>query len=235
MQVKPRVGIPQALLYYHYSPLWQTFFEELGAEVIISPPTNKAIVDQGVKQTVDEACFPVKVYMGHVLDLIDKVDYLFIPRLVSVEEKAYICPKLLGLPDMVRHGIRNLPQLISPDINLHQGKHLIYKHVWQIGSLFTRSPWQIFRAFHRAQRVYHQYQQALLQGKDPETALAELSYPEQLGKTEASAGLAHPDLKVAVISHPYTLYDLHASMGLLQMLRGLGVQVFTPENVPEAV
>lgn len=29
-----RIGIPRALLYYQYYPMWQTFFEELGAEVV---------------------------------------------------------------------------------------------------------------------------------------------------------------------------------------------------------
>jgi len=33
-----KIGIPGALLYY---PMWQTFFEELGAEVVVSPPTTQ--------------------------------------------------------------------------------------------------------------------------------------------------------------------------------------------------
>lgn len=35
-----RVGIPRALLYYQYYPAWKTFFEEMGAEVVVSPPTT---------------------------------------------------------------------------------------------------------------------------------------------------------------------------------------------------
>ncbi len=27
-----KVGIPRALLYYQYYPMWKTFFEELGAK-----------------------------------------------------------------------------------------------------------------------------------------------------------------------------------------------------------
>jgi len=33
-----KIGIPQALLYYEYFPLWKNFLEGLGAEVIISGP-----------------------------------------------------------------------------------------------------------------------------------------------------------------------------------------------------
>lgn len=44
-----KIGIPQALLYYEYFPLWKNFFKSLGAELIISGPTTKEILDLGVK------------------------------------------------------------------------------------------------------------------------------------------------------------------------------------------
>jgi len=36
-----KIGIPQALLYYEYFPLWKGFLEGLDAEVIITGPTTK--------------------------------------------------------------------------------------------------------------------------------------------------------------------------------------------------
>ena len=44
-----KVGIPRALLYYYYYPLWRTFFTELGAEVVLSQPSNKEFWKQGCK------------------------------------------------------------------------------------------------------------------------------------------------------------------------------------------
>ena len=44
-------------------------------EVVVSPPTNKEILDLGVIAAVPETCLPVKFY-GHVLTLANKVDYL---------------------------------------------------------------------------------------------------------------------------------------------------------------
>jgi predicted nucleotide-binding protein (sugar kinase/HSP70/actin superfamily) len=35
-----KIGIPRALLFYHFYPLWKTFFENLGFQVILSPETN---------------------------------------------------------------------------------------------------------------------------------------------------------------------------------------------------
>lgn len=88
-----KIGIPQALLYYEYFPLWKNFLECLGAEVIISGPTTKEILDLGVRSAISEICFPVKVFYGHVMSLKDRVDYLFIPRMVCVEKNVYFCPK----------------------------------------------------------------------------------------------------------------------------------------------
>ena len=98
-----KVGIPRGLFYYQFYPLWRSFFEELGAEIIVSDNTTRKILDDGVKKCVDEACLPVKVFYGHIASLKDKVDYLFIPRYTSISKKEYICPKFGGLPDMIKH------------------------------------------------------------------------------------------------------------------------------------
>ena len=66
-----RVGIPRALLYYRYYPAWKTFFNALQAEVVLSPETNKEILDAGVRLAV-EACLPVKIYLGHLACLRDR-------------------------------------------------------------------------------------------------------------------------------------------------------------------
>ncbi|MDV3427210.1 MAG: acyl-CoA dehydratase activase-related protein, partial [Bacillota bacterium] len=51
-----KVGIPKSLLYYKYYPFIETFFIELGAEIVLSKSTNKEILNNGVKFCVDEAC-----------------------------------------------------------------------------------------------------------------------------------------------------------------------------------
>src|SRR4030067_226238 len=97
-----KVGIPRALLYYQYHPMWQTFFEELGAEVIVSPATTQAMLTAGASRVVADTCLPVKVFLGHVISLVDKCDWMFIPAIRSVESKVYNCSKFLGLPDMTK-------------------------------------------------------------------------------------------------------------------------------------
>ena len=71
-----KIGIPRGLFYFYYYPLWLKFFEMLETEVILSDRTSKSIVNDGVRNSVDEACLPVKIYHGHVINLKDRVDYL---------------------------------------------------------------------------------------------------------------------------------------------------------------
>ena len=78
-----RIGIPRALLYYQYFPAWKAFFEELGAEVVVSPPTTQAMLAGGSARVVADTCLPVKVFLGHVLSLVGECDWIFIPAVRS--------------------------------------------------------------------------------------------------------------------------------------------------------
>ena len=40
-----RVGIPRALAYYTYFPVWKAFLEGIGASVVLSRPTTRQILD----------------------------------------------------------------------------------------------------------------------------------------------------------------------------------------------
>ncbi len=227
-----KLGIPRALLYYYYYPLWKGFFEALGVEVIVSSRTTKAILDQGVKQTVDEACLPVKLFFGHVLDLRDKVDYLFVPRMVSVEKKAYICPKFLGLPDMVRHNIPDLPPVIDVTVNMSRKEKSLYESFVRAGQVFSRSSLAIRKA----------YKQGLAE-QDRFNRLNQLGFLPPESIDQMAKGLVTQNfpprqpgsLTIALLGHGYNIYDQYVSMNLTGKLREMGVRVVTGDNLTDAV
>ena len=113
---KKKVGIPYALFFYEYYPLWEEFLSRLGVEVILSKPTNKNILELGVRSSLSDICLPVKVFYGHVLSLSGYVDYILIPRMVCIEKGAFFCPKIIGLPDMIKSSLTSLCPVISPII-----------------------------------------------------------------------------------------------------------------------
>ncbi|MBI5955701.1 MAG: hypothetical protein HY871_01760, partial [Chloroflexi bacterium] len=117
-----RIGIPQALLYYQYYPMWQAFFRALGAEVVVSPPTARPTVEAGLAKMVAETCLPVKVYGGLVCHLRELgVDCVFIPAIRATEPGLFNCSKFLGLPDLIRATVEDSPPLLEIDIDVGQG------------------------------------------------------------------------------------------------------------------
>ncbi|GAB6182169.1 acyl-CoA dehydratase activase-related protein [Desulfotomaculum defluvii] len=223
-----RVGIPRALLYYYYFPLWKEFLEQLGAEVIVSDLTTKRILTRGVEHCVDEACLPIKLAFGHVQNLVDKgVDIIFLPRMVSVAQREYICPKFLGFPDMVRQNINNLPVVIDTTINLRKKQGNVKDFAQQVAAYFDKGFIKARLAFGQAMNKQKQYQDLLEQGLFPEEAMAILRGQERkFNKT-------NNDLTIAVIGHPYNIYDPFISMNLLNRLNKMGARVLTADHLTE--
>jgi len=223
-----KVGIPRALFYYYHYPLWEGFFRGIGMEVIPSPPTNKAILNSGIGAAVDEACLPVKIFYGHVMALIDRVDCLFLPRLVSVERKAYICPKLMGLPDMIAAGVTGLPRVLSPCVDLSRRGRSVGDALEPVGYQLGKSAREIKRAVKLGLAEQRRFEDLVSQGYLPVEALDMMAghhVPEPPG-----AGI-----KVAVVGHSYNLFDSHISMNLVQKLRSMGAVVVTTDQIPEEV
>ena len=42
------VGIPRALAYYLYYPMWKSFFENLGVKVVLSQETTEDVLNGGI-------------------------------------------------------------------------------------------------------------------------------------------------------------------------------------------
>lgn len=240
-----KVGIPRGLFYYRYYPLWKTFLTELGAEVIVSDCTNKRILDNGVKTCVDEACLPVKIFHGHVLNLRDKVDYLFIPRLTSISKNEYICPKIGGLPDMVRNTIKDLPQIIDTEINMRRSERDLLKAIDEIGAYFSKSRFQIRKAFKRAQKVQYMFESTVREGRLPSDIMEyfereknDFAFNSVKTGELAKENLVQTDkslLNILIIGHPYNLYDSYANMDLVKKLRQNGVNLITVEMQDEGI
>ena len=211
-----KIGIPQALLYYEYFPLWKNFLEGLGAEVIISGPTTKEILDLGVKSAISEICFPVKVFYGHVMSLKDRVNYLFIPRLVCVEKGAYFCPKFLGLPDMVKSSLSPLPPLIEPTIDIRKSDTSFKKSFLAMGKLITNNSKKIYQSFYEAQKSFYLY----LESKENELN-PEIINPNQQSCTKLPQNNPKNSLNIALLGHSYLVYDAFINLNLTRAVISL--------------
>jgi predicted nucleotide-binding protein (sugar kinase/HSP70/actin superfamily) len=226
-----RIGIPRALLYYQYYPAWKTFFEKLGAEVVVSPPTTQAMLAEGSARVVADTCLPVKVFLGHVLSLVDKCDCIFIPAVRSVENKVYNCSKFLGLPDMTKAVIPESPPILEIEIDINRGKNILYRDIYRLGHHFSWNPFKVRQAALAAWQVYMDYRELMSSQKlTPLEAIKKLSgILEQYRKT--SIHQTSSRALVALIGHPYLVYDEYINHRLIHRLEQAGCKVLTPEMV----
>ncbi|WP_407638205.1 acyl-CoA dehydratase activase-related protein [Caldanaerobius polysaccharolyticus] len=221
------IGVPRALLYYNFFPWWKVFLETLGNKVVVSSRTNKAILDAGVKNSVDEACLPVKVMFGHILDLKGKgVDCIFVPRIVSVEKNRYLCAKFLGLPDLVKAMLDDIPPVIEMEVNLYKGEKAFDREVIRLGRMFTKDVHQIKEARDKADRVQREYER-LLKETTANDAL-KILFGAHVSPEKRRYGM-----RIGLIGHSYDIYDDYINMSIIDRLNDMGCQVITADMLTE--
>ena len=216
-----KIGIPKALMYYTYYPLWKHFFEQLGYETVVSGNTSKIILNNGVMNCVDDACLPVKLFHGHVMDLLDKADAVFIPRLTSINPGEFICPKFIGLPEMIKSSIKGLPDVLVLDHNAYRNIKNAYKAFVDIGKKLTGSTSMAVQSLKLARISQKKYETILKQGETP-LDIFETGEGHEINNVKGIIGL---------VGHPYLLYDQYVSMRIIAKLRNMGYRVMVPENI----
>lgn len=233
-----RVGIPRGLLYYQFYPMWRTFFEALDVECVVSPPTNKSIMGDGVRLVTGETCLPMKLYCGHVVCVADQVDYIFAPLLRRLGQNEENCPRLLALPDLVEAAVPRLPPVLAPEIDLERGPRALALAILSLGINFSRNPLRIRQAAEDALETHRRYQCLLSEGKTVPEAILLL---EQNGSAPSGGTESRPPavpterLTVGLLGHAYNLHDSYVNHGLMRRLRSMGVSLLTSDSVPAEV
>lgn len=226
------LGLPRALLYYKYGLLWETFLKDLGINLVTSPPTNKLIVEMGLDVAESEICMPVKIFYGHVKYLIEKqkVDAVFLPRIVAVEKQAYTCPKFLGLPDMIQAAFPKA-KIITETFNRKKGLRDYYLSYIKLAECFGVKKWQCIKALLKAETISSELSKNLHRG---ESFLEAFKKIKRKGK-ENNKVQKRNDIKIGVAAHSYNIYDEYYSLNLLDKLESMGATYLTPENVPQNI
>ncbi|WP_353892569.1 acyl-CoA dehydratase activase-related protein [Proteinivorax hydrogeniformans] len=226
-----KIGIPQGLLHWYYYPFWKVYFEQMGFEVITSSSTTKEIVDQGVKHSVPEICVPIKIFMGHVVNLLEQeVDYIFVPRFESIEKGKYFCPKFMGLPDLIRHyfdGVEN--KLVMPTIKTKTDNIANAKGFKEVAKQLGISRQVHNKALKKAEASWLEFRSLCKKG-----FLATEAMDIIFGKKERVLK-GQKNITLGVLGYVYNLYDPYVSMDILTKFREMGVNVKTFEMEEETL
>jgi len=227
-----KVGIPRALHFYRYFPFWKKLLEELDVEIILSPNTNKKIVEEGVTHGFGELCIPVKIYYGHVLKLIREnpdLDYIFVPRYVSEVLEAYFCPKFLSLPDIIKI-LPNTPRLLTLEVNIKEFP--ISVSAITLAKQLGKSETAGLNAYKAAQKYFNEYHHFLREGASVNHALrlVERNLHFKLPKKKSKG-----DIRFLLLGHAYNIFDTFINLDFQKKLADQNVEVLTMENLPESV
>ncbi|MBE0432823.1 hypothetical protein IBX73_05070 [candidate division WOR-3 bacterium] len=206
------VGIPQALGYHYYNPLWTTFFRDLGIEVVMSGQTDRKKLDRGINIAPGETCLPLKCYLGHALALAGKTERILVPRLVCLRTKPAIrlgCPKMIGLPDMIRALIPDA-SIVTVNIDLRQQSE---------EASYAALARELGFPARRARQAY-------AHGVD----VARARQNERIALARASVE-SNGRLKIGMLGHAYLLYDDFLNLGLLKKTRATGATVINCREI----
>ena len=215
-----KIGIPGSLLYYYYYPFWQTLFEKLGNEVVLSDPTSGDLLNEGVKESVSEICVPMKVYVGQVLNLLEKgVDLIYIPRFVSIRKGITFCPKFLGLPDMIKNSLSAVKgRMLTHEIRAKTDDISEYKNYVSFRDIFQVSRGELKKALDKARQNWLKFRSLQQEGYKTEKLL--------LGEKEKRE---EGFLKIGVLGYVYNLYDRFINMDFMERLEEMGAKIVTFE------
>lgn len=195
------IGLPKAMLYYRYHVLWETFFRELNCDVITSGDSNKRILADGIKFSIDECCLPSKVYMGHVHSLIGKCDYILIPRIVNYGKNKDVCVRFNALYDIARNTFDDI-KIIDYNIDYVNGE-TERKGFIKMGKFLGNSSLKSLNAYKEAKKA--------------EQKTNEKNYQAQINLLEKSN-----NPKILIVSHPYNLYDKLIGEPIAKYIEKLG-------------
>lgn len=200
------IGIPRALHYYRYGRMWLEFFKALGIECVVSEPTTKDILSSGINRSIDEACYSLKVYLGHVDSLIGKCDAVFVPRIAGFKLREKFCTRFESLYDVVStifadRGIKVVT--LSHD---WRSEHDIEDDYVELGIKLGKSKKEAKKAYSQAMKAAQQASQAE-------------------AKEQRRLAVSDDGFKLLIAAHPYIAHGPYIGGQVESYLNNLGCKV----------
>lgn len=222
------IGLPRALLYYRYEALWRGFFSALGAEVVVSAPTDRGMLEAGAALAVDESCLSAKIFFGHVQSLLGRCDYIFIPRISSTGYRRTMCSRFQGLYDQTKNMFRASGQKFlsyNLDVQQESGRKMTISELGRLLGISDDDPAPEKRdektAFlelgqslgfsaKASKKAYNRARKAALKQRRAAAAENELLYKR-------------PGVKILIAAHSYMAEDAYVGKPILDFLEKSGV------------
>lgn len=209
MKKKIKIGIPRAFLYYRHYILWKNFFERLNCHIVLSPESSKEILDIGTKYSIDESCLSSKIYLGHTASLVEKCDYILIPRIENYGKNEKVCVKFNALYDIVKNLFPD-QKLLTYNIEKTKLKTEFLGFI-KMGLKINKNIFKVIISYFIAKR--------------------KKKIQENINYITQERKLNNNKIKVLIVAHPYNLYDKYISNNIIKYLEKNNIQMIYSDKL----
>jgi predicted CoA-substrate-specific enzyme activase len=233
-----RIGIPRVLNQYSVNPLFSAYFESLGIppqNLVYSGFTSEELYKQGAKRGAIDPCFPSKVGIPHVHNLIHTahekkpLDIIFFPMIdaltshLSHTQGNRACPTVTATPEAVKAAF-------TKEGDLFAEKGIRYVNTFvnvDEPRLFEKQMWDDFRGILGLSREEH------TRAVDVGYQALDRFYRDlrQAGREVLEQLEAEQRLGIVVLGRPYH-NDPGVSHEILDEFQKIGYPAFTQDTLP---
>jgi predicted CoA-substrate-specific enzyme activase len=234
-----RIGIPRALNQYSVNPLFSAYFESLGIpaqNLVYSDFTTEQLYKEGAKRGAIDPCFPSKVGIPHVHNLIyvhhkkKPLDIIFFPMIDALPsdlvntQSSRACPTVTTTPEAVKAAFTKEGDLfaenginyLDPIVNLDQPRFLEKQMFEAFKDILGLTREENQRAIEEGYKALDTFYNVTLRGAAREV-LNQLEAEDRLG--------------VVLLARPYH-NDPGLNHEILEEFQKLGYPVFTMDSLP---
>lgn len=219
-EAKGRIGIPRILLFHELFPLWATFFQALGYEIVLSRELSKSVYEKGISKIIVDTCFPIRTIYGVIVDLNEmNVDMIFVPYVLNMKDDHYTtknahnCQYIQQLPDFIKASLDI--QLLTHTVRMKDTDRSMESAFGELGRKLGAPEDSIPIAYRKAVEAQEQFY--LATGRIGRRALDDV------------AAFAKA---FVLIGHPYVMHDKFFNLNLVQRLLNSGIPVISADMLP---
>ncbi len=219
------IGLPKILNMHELLPFWRAFLEELGFSVVLSDPTNKKIIKDGVETIIVESCFPVKLAHGHIVNIMNKgINRVFMPSVINMRKasdtalNSFACPYAQSLPYTSRASIdfEELGVKVeTPVVFFGKGPKTALANLTAFGKSLGKSRRAVEEAFAAANDAQDRFYKTCL--NEGSTFLADIKPGEKA---------------MVLVGRPYNSTDPGANLNVHKKLSDLGIKSVPLDMLP---
>jgi len=234
-----RIGIPRALNQYSVNPLFSAYFESLGVppqNLIYSDYTTEQLYKDGAKRGAIDPCFPSKIGIPHVHNLIyvhhkkKPLDLIFFPMIDALPSELVntqsnrACPTVTTTPEAVKAAFtkegdlfaQNGIRYLDPLLNLDQPRFLEKQMFEAFKDILGLTREENHRAIEEGYKALDVFYNVILRGQARDV-LNQLEAEDRLG--------------VVLLARPYH-NDPGLNHEILEEFQKLGYPVLTMDSLP---